>query len=94
MKRFVLAVAVLAMAYGMSSPARADFAVAKFADGYCRVWVDTAQAPWAGRFLWWRGHWGHHHWHHHHWYYRFATLAGAERHLHRAVWWHRCHHWW
>jgi len=90
MKRFVLAVAVMAMAYGMSSPARADFAVARFADGYCRVWVDTAQAPWAGRFLWWRHHWRHHH----RWHYRFATWEGAEHHLHVAVRWHRCHHWW
>jgi len=86
MKRFVLAVGVLAMAYGMSSPARADFAVVRFHDGYCRVWVDTAQKPFAGRFLWWR--------HHHHWHYRLRSWESGERHLHRAVWWHRCHHWW
>ncbi len=86
MKRFVLAVGVLAMAYGMSSPARADFAVARFADGYCRVWVDTAQKPFAGKYLWWR--------HHHHAYYRFRSWHRADRHLHWAVAHHRCHHWW
>jgi hypothetical protein len=82
MKRFVLAVGMLAMAYGMSSPARADFAVARFNDGYCRVWADSAQKPVLGKFLWWR--------HHHRPYYRFKTWAIADKHMHWAVGHHRC----
>jgi hypothetical protein len=82
MKRFVFAVGVLAMAYGAATPARADYAVAKFADGWCRVWFDTANAPVAGKFLWWK--------HHHHWYYKFPTWDGAHKHLDWAVKWHRC----
>lgn len=85
MKRLVLAIGVLAVAYGASAPARADYAVAKFADGWCRVWVDSANKPVNGKFLWWR--------HHHHWYYTFATWEAAHRHLGRAIKWHRCDHW-
>ncbi|HVU40370.1 MAG TPA: hypothetical protein VHD86_04915 [Xanthobacteraceae bacterium] len=89
MKRFVLAIGVMAMAFGISSAARADYAVVKFKSGYCRVWTDTAGGPQDGRYLWWHRH---HHWHH--WHYRFHTLGAAERHLHWAVRWRGCHHWW
>ena len=86
MKRFVLAVGVLAMAYGMSSPARADYAVVKFGSGYCRVWTDVAAGPQDGKYLWWR--------HHHHVHVRLRTWESAEKHVHWAVAHHRCQHWW
>jgi len=86
MKRFVLAVGVLAMAYGMSSPARAAYAVVKFGSGYCRVWDGVKAGPQDGKYLWWR--------HHHHVHVRLRTWKSAERHLHWAVAHHRCHHWW
>ena len=28
------------------SPARADYAVVQFGDGYCRIWWDSADTPW------------------------------------------------
>ena len=83
MKRLVFAVGVLALAFAASTPARADFAIVRFdSSGYCRIWADTAVAPWGGKFLWWRWH--------HHWYYRLPTWGLAEHKLHKAIAWHRC----
>ncbi len=98
MKRLVFAIGVLALAYGASTPARADYAVAKFADGWCRVWVDAAMHPYAGHYLHWVKRVGVHRRHHHgHWvwvrYDRFATWDAAHKHLDRAIKWHRCKHW-
>jgi len=88
MKRLALAIGFVVLGFSAASPARADFAVVEFNSGYCRVWTDTAAGPQDGHYLWFRHHWGWHHWH-----YRFHTWAGANRALHRAVFWHRCHHW-
>jgi hypothetical protein len=88
MKRLALAIALMALGFSAASPARADFAVVRFDSGYCRVWTDTAAGPQDGHYLWFPHHWGWHHWH-----YRFHTSAGADMAMHRAVWWHRCHHW-
>ncbi len=84
MKRFVFALAALAVTCAATTAARADYAVAKFDDGWCRVWVDTAQKPLAGNFQWWR--------HHHHPYYQFATWDAAHEHLLWAVKWNLCKH--
>jgi hypothetical protein len=46
MKRFALAVGLLTAAFVASSPARADFAVVHFDDGYCKIWWDSADNPW------------------------------------------------
>lgn len=46
MKRLAFAVGVLALGFAASTPARADFAVVKFADGWCRIWWDSAGNPW------------------------------------------------
>jgi hypothetical protein len=86
MKRLAFAIGVLALGLTATAPAHADFAIAKFHSGYCRIWGNTAVAPPDGKFLWW--HWGHH------WYYRLPTLGIAEHKLHKAVAWHRCSHWW
>jgi hypothetical protein len=46
MKRFALAVGLLTAAFIVSSPARADYAVVHFDDGYCKIWWDSADNPW------------------------------------------------
>jgi hypothetical protein len=86
MKRLAFAIGVLALGFAAATPARADFAVVKFSSGYCRVWTETPAGPQDGKYLWFK--------HHHHWHYRFHTLAGADHALHKAVWRHRCNHWW
>ncbi len=88
MKRVAFAVGLLVLGFGAVTPAGADYAVVKFNSGYCRVWSHTAAGPQDGHYLWFRHHRAWHHWH-----YRFHTWAGADRALHRAIWWHRCHHW-
>lgn len=100
MKRLVFAIGVLALTYGASAPARADFAVARFPGDWCRVWVDADMHPYVGHYLHWvrrvwvHGWWRHHH-HHGHWiwvrYDRFPTWEAADHHLHWAFDEHRCH---
>jgi hypothetical protein len=85
----VFAAGLLALSFSAVVPAQADFAVVRFNSGYCRVWTDTVAGPQDGRYLWFR-HWGRHH---HYWHYRFHTWAGADSAMHRAISWHRCHHW-
>lgn len=46
MKRWVFAVGLLVAGLAASTPARADFALVQFADGYCRIWWDSASTPW------------------------------------------------
>ena len=44
--RFAYAIGLLALALTATSPARADYAVVQFGDGYCRIWWDSADTPW------------------------------------------------
>lgn len=46
MKRLACAIGLLALALTATSPARADYAVVQFGDGYCRIWWDSADTPW------------------------------------------------
>jgi hypothetical protein len=46
MTRLALAIGLLAIGFVGSTPARADFAVVQFGDGYCRIWWDSADTPW------------------------------------------------
>jgi hypothetical protein len=47
MKRLVFAVGVVGMlAIGLVAPARADYALVRFEDGWCRIWWDSAGTPW------------------------------------------------
>ncbi len=46
MKRFAFAVAVLAFGFAASTPARADFAVVRFQNGWCKIWWDSGATPW------------------------------------------------
>ena len=45
MKRSAFALAVLAIGLAVS-PARADYALVRFEDGWCRIWWDSAGTPW------------------------------------------------
>jgi hypothetical protein len=45
-KRLALSTGALLLALAAASPARADFAVVRFGDGYCRIWWDSAAPPW------------------------------------------------
>jgi hypothetical protein len=82
MKRLIFVLGVVALGAAATAPARADFAVAKFKDGWCRVWVDTANKPVDGQLLVWR--------HHRHWHDSLATWDSGDHHLHQAVAEHRC----
>jgi hypothetical protein len=87
MMRLALAFASLVvLGFIAAVPARADFAVITFNSGYCRIWTDTAFGPQDGRYLLFPSPWG--------WHYRFHHREGAQTAMHRAVAWHRCHHWW
>jgi hypothetical protein len=44
MKR--LAAGILALGFAASTPARADYAVVRLQDGWCKVWWDSAATPW------------------------------------------------
>ena len=46
MKRLACAIGLLGLALTATSPARADYAVVQFGDGYCRIWRDGADTPW------------------------------------------------
>jgi hypothetical protein len=39
-------VGLLALGLAASTPARADFAVIRFENGYCQIWWDSAGTPW------------------------------------------------
>jgi hypothetical protein len=45
-KRLIFSVGILALGFAAASPARANFAVIRFADGYCQVWWDRSAPPW------------------------------------------------
>lgn len=46
MNRLACSIGLLALGFAASTPARADFAVVQFADGYCRIWRDSLANPW------------------------------------------------
>lgn len=50
MKRLALAAGFLAVIFAAATPARADYAVVQFGDGYCRIWWDSADTPWGARW--------------------------------------------
>ena len=47
MNRLAFAVCLLIAGLAASTPARADFAVVRFGDGFCKIWWDSADNPWA-----------------------------------------------
>jgi hypothetical protein len=46
MRRLAFAVGLLAIAFAAATPARADYALVRFEDGWCRIWWDSAGTPW------------------------------------------------
>jgi len=46
MKQLAFAVGLLAVVFTASTPARADYALVQFGDGYWRIWWDSADTPW------------------------------------------------
>jgi hypothetical protein len=53
MKRHALALgfAVLACSLTALTPARADYAVVQFDDGYCQIWSNAADTPWGTNWI-------------------------------------------
>lgn len=43
---FAVSVALLALVSAATTPARADYAVVQFEDGFCRIWWDSTGNPW------------------------------------------------
>lgn len=46
MKRLAFATGLCALTLTMAVPARADYAVVQFEEGWCQVWWDSAATPW------------------------------------------------
>jgi hypothetical protein len=46
MKRFALAVSVVTLGLAATAPARADYALVRWDNGYCRIWWDAGATPW------------------------------------------------
>jgi hypothetical protein len=44
MKHLAFALGLLALT--AATPARADFAIVEFGDGFCQIWWDSAGIPW------------------------------------------------
>jgi hypothetical protein len=49
MKCLFFAVCLLTIGFA-TSPVRADYAVVRFEDGWCRVWWDSAATPWGANW--------------------------------------------
>jgi hypothetical protein len=46
MKRLAFAFAILALGLAAATPARADYAVVKWDDGFCHIWWNAGATPW------------------------------------------------
>jgi hypothetical protein len=46
MKRLAFAAGILALGFAAATPARADYAVVRLQDGWCKIWWDSAATPW------------------------------------------------
>jgi hypothetical protein len=46
MKRFAFAVGVATLGLAATVPARADYALVRWDDGYCRIWWEAGATPW------------------------------------------------
>jgi hypothetical protein len=46
MKCFALAIAGVTLGLAATTSARADFALVRFDDGYCRIWWEASATPW------------------------------------------------
>jgi hypothetical protein len=46
MKRLAFGIGVLALGFAATTPARADYTVIQFENGYCQIWWDSSAIPW------------------------------------------------
>ncbi len=46
MKRLTFAACIFALGLAASAPARADYAVVRLDNGWCKIWWNSADAPW------------------------------------------------
>jgi hypothetical protein len=46
MKRFAIAASVVTLGLTATVPARADYALVRWDNGYCRVWWEASATPW------------------------------------------------
>jgi hypothetical protein len=46
MKRLAFGISILALGFAAATPARADYTVVRFGDGYCQIWWDSSATPW------------------------------------------------
>jgi hypothetical protein len=46
MKRFALAVSIVPLCLAAAVPARADYALVRWDNGYCRIWWEASATPW------------------------------------------------
>ncbi len=46
MKRLAFAAGLLALGFAASTPVRADYAVVRLDDGWCKIWWDSGATPW------------------------------------------------
>lgn len=46
MKGLAFGIGILALGFAATTPARADYALVRFNDGFCKIWWDAAATPW------------------------------------------------
>jgi len=46
MKQVAFVIGALALGLAAVTPARADYAVVRWTDGYCRIWWGASATPW------------------------------------------------
>jgi hypothetical protein len=46
MKHFAFVIGALAVGLAAATPARADYAVVRWSDGYCHIWWGASATPW------------------------------------------------
>ena len=86
MKRLAFAFGLLVLSVPAASVAHADFAVVRFASGYCRVWGPPAAPAQDFQYLAFRRGWPTHFW----WQHFFIERGNAEGALHQAIATGRC----
>jgi hypothetical protein len=86
MKQLAFAFGLLVLSVPAATVAHADFAVVRFASGYCRVWGPPAAPAQDFQYLAFRRGW-HHPW----WQHFFIERGNAEAALQEAIATGRCH---
>ena len=88
MKQLAFASGLLVLSVPAASVAHADFAVVRFASGYCRVWGPPGATSLEYQYLAFLREWPAHFW----WQHFFIVRANAVAALDQAIATGRCHH--